>query len=620
MVMFHEVEMMLEAPLETVAIRCCSAPFLQWLYETSLQPLAEAHPDKLPPPERKDVAARDKKPKKPYLATLLTAVLRDPKLGLGFYERLPSPTQKAIAALTWSKAINLAALEEAIGSPVAIENPGEQRIYEPYLLLPEHGFLMVHSGRSGQWRYYGSQSGPPKKKDLLASLPIEVRQCFRNFLPSPPDYELNPIADLPAKAGIRSAAGPYGIADLRLVLGFIEQGHLKRTKSDRVTLPSIHAVREMIQGPEFFPDADETDLAVLRSRLLTVGTSLLDPKERAEILANPDRPELLRTALGKMLVLPTFLHAELLGHLDSPRNRWLDYHPPSVKALPAFFAKFPPGQWVSWENIATYHLLREKSPSLFPPDATRFQANLRAEGNPWEKTFLVGGDEIFPLVAAPLLKGYAFLLAALGMAEIAYDPPRRVTRHLPGKHYLSPFDGLRYVRLTGWGEFVLGRRKSWEIDAGPAKTHRVILDETRLLATCLDADALTRLALERLLEPFAPGRYRLTAKSLLGGCATRADIEKRILLFRQVVSDRPPALWEDFFSRTLARVAPLIPEPEFVVLKLTDDEELRRHLTSDPILREIVLKVEGLRIAVRQGDLRKLTKRLEQFGYLSPVA
>lgn len=118
----------------------------------------------------------------------------------------------------------------------------------------------------------------------------------------------------------------------------------------------------------------------------------------------------------------------------------------------------------------------------------------------------------------------------------------------------------------------------------------------------------------------APGRYRLTPKSFLGKCASRADVEERIRLFRQVVCDRPPAIWESFFSRTLARITPLKPEPEFVVLKLADDEELGRHLAGDPVLREIVLKVEGLRIAVRQGDLRKLTKRLEQFGYLSPIA
>jgi hypothetical protein len=54
-------------------------------------------------------------------------------------------------------------------------------------------------------------------------------------------------------------------------------------------------------------------------------------------------------------------------------------------------------------------------------------------------------------------------------------------------------------------------------------------------------------------------------------------------------------------------------------MKLSADEEIRRLFASDPVLREIVLKVEGLRIAVRGDDLKKLAKRLEQFGYLSPI-
>ena len=75
----------------------------------------------------------------------------------------------------------------------------------------------------------------------------------------------------------------------------------------------------------------------------------------------------------------------------------------------------------------------------------------------------------------------------------------------------------------------------------------------------------------------------------LGGCASRADVEERIRLFRRIVSDRPPALWEAFFARTLARIAPLKTEPDYVVLKLDAEEELRRHFATDPVLRELAL-------------------------------
>ena len=175
------------------------------------------------------------------------------------------------------------------------------------------------------------------------------------------------------------------------------------------------------------------------------------------------------------------------------------------------------------------------------------------------------------------------------------------------------------MRLTPLGEFVFRRRDHYELAAGPLTRTPMVLDETRLLATCRNADQLTELALRQFMEPLTAGHYRMTPKSFLGGCGSREDIEERIRLFRRVVSATPPAIWEQFFQRTLARVAPLNLEPDYLVLKVGDQDELRRLFASDPVLREIILKVEGLRIAVRRDDLKKLAKRLEQFGYLSPI-
>jgi hypothetical protein len=125
--------------------------------------------------------------------------------------------------------------------------------------------------------------------------------------------------------------------------------------------------------------------------------------------------------------------------------------------------------------------------------------------------------------------------------------------------------------------------------------------------------------MSQFMEKLAPDRYRLTPQSLLRGCASRQDLEERLVLFRRVVTAKPPAVWERFFESTLARIAPLELEPDHVVFKINSDEAIRRLFATDPVLREISLKVEGLRIAVLRRDLKKLAKRLEHFGYLSPL-
>ncbi|MCL4177961.1 MAG: hypothetical protein KJ072_09480 [Verrucomicrobia bacterium] len=312
---------------------------------------------------------------------------------------------------------------------------------------------------------------------------------------------------------------------------------------------------------------------------------------------------------------------ELLGHLANRQNRWARYHPASIRQLPAFFATLPAGKWVAWENVRRYRELREQVPTLFGPDTNGLDALATTVGREeWSRFVDVTANTEFELVGEPLLKGFTFLLAAFGLAEIAYDSPTHSKYRRAKKAWLTPYDGLRFARLTPLGEFVFRRRDTYELASGPPTRASIVLDETRLLATCRNADSLTELALGQFMEKLAPGRYHLTPKSLVGGCRSRADLEERIRLFRRVVPAKPPAIWEAFFERTLARTSPLEFEPDYLLLKVGADEEIRRLLTSDPALREVVLKAEGMRIAVRRQDLKKLDRRLEQFGYLSPLA
>jgi len=409
------------------------------------------------------------------------------------------------------------------------------------------------------------------------------------------------------------------MADLRLVAEYIAQGHLKYTKSEQVAMPSLKILRQMTGGPEFFDAPADSDLALLRTRLLVGGTAFAGEKERENLLARSDSAEPVRAMCEKMLANASFLHEELLDHLTNRHNHWCHHSAQSVKNLASFFGMFPAGKWVSWENMRTYHALRETVPSLFGQSTGGLVANATLVEDTWSRAVHVDGHNEFKLIGEPLLKGYAFLLAAFGLVEIAYVSPTHDTYRRPKKDYLTPYDGLRFARLTPLGEYVFRQRKTYEVAGGPPTRSRIVLDEVRLLATGQNADPLTELALNQFLEKLAPGRYRMTPKSFLGGCGSRADIEERIRLFRRVVSSAPPAIWELFFERTLARIAPLNLEPEYIVLKVSADEEIRRLFASDPVLREIVLKVEGLRIAVRQSDLKKLAKRLEHFGYLSPI-
>ncbi len=618
MASIHETESLLSLPIEVVLLKLYPVGFLKWLYDVNLRQLVETYPAVLRPPDRTQIFGLEKAPKKAYLTALLLAVCQDKEMGRRLFETLPPETREVLDAVTWERRMNLAALEKRLGRQIVVANPDERRAnYEPFLIPPEHGFLVIVKSQESQWGYR-AWNEKPKREDYCLVLPDEIRKLCKAWVPPPVGYELLPLDEVPDSAGSRYSCDRKAISDLRLVAEYIAQGHLKYTKSERVAMPSLKAIHQLTVGPEFFEASDNGDLALLRTRLLVGGMSFAGENERENLLAHADSAESVRDLFAKVSANAAFLHEELLPHTAHERNRRCKYCAASLKHLASFFAKLPAEKWVSWENIRSYHTLRELRPTLFYEASGSLQAQATRESDLWSTSVFIKQQNEFELVGEPLLKGYAFLLAAFGMAEIAFVPPAGGAYHRPKKAYLTPYDGLRFVRLTPLGEFVHGRRTTFEVARGPALRAAITLDEVRLLATCRNTDKLTEIALGQFMEKLAPGRYRMTPKSLLSGCARREDIEERLRLFRRVVSAAPPPIWEDFFARTLARMAPLRLEPDFAVLKVSADEEIRRLLASDPILKEIILKVEGLRIAVRTGDLKKLGKRLEQFGYLSP--
>jgi len=620
MAMHHEIRSLLEASLEDVLVRLYSVTTLRWLYDVSLHALAESHAERLPVPPRAPGSNPGKAPRKADLVVLLLAVLRDKEMGRRFWESLPRPTRDLVAALTWERQASLEALEKSLGCPIAMVNPDQRRRhYEPFLLPPEFGLVALFRSMESAWGYYPHHN-QPRKEDYLVVLPDTVRRVFKQIVPPPIGYDLIPLDGEPASTGKHYCPAQSALPDLHMVAELIAQGQLQYTKSERLTLSSLKKLRQVTDGAEFFEDAGDRDLALLRIRLLAGGTAFAGKKQWEQLLARPDSAEPVRALFQSVSQNACFLHEELLPHLSNRHNEWHDHHEPSTKQLAAFFGKLPPGRWVTWENIRSYHRLREQMPTLFGADTRGLLARVTTQGDAWSDTAHVSELNAFELVGEPLLKGFAFLLAAFGLAEIVYDVPRHPTYRRPGKENLTPYDGLRHVRLTPLGEFALGRRKSFETAAALPARPPVILDESRLLVTCREPDKLTELALGQFMESLAPGRYQMTPKSFLNGCHSRQDIEARIHQFRRAISPTPPANWEAFFERTLNRVAPLAFEPDYVVLKVGADEEFRSLLASDPILRETILKVEGLRIAVRQGDLKKLVKRLAQLGHLSPIA
>lgn len=270
--------------------------------------------------------------------------------------------------------------------------------------------------------------------------------------------------------------------------------------------------------------------------------------------------------------------------------------------------------------------------------------------HPYERNHYLRATDYFDAVIAPYLKGTMFLFAALGLVEIVYDVPVNPVLQNGTKPYLSPYDGLKAVRVTVLGKFIIGETKSYIPSVAPKQKsdYSVSFDESRLLmslhaddkkrqmymsdfaktaamTTTISAkqertDGAEAKSAEQASEQSSPRTYyKMSYADFLTDCRKRADVVKKIERFRTYIvghTNPLPSVWENFFTELLAKVEPLRRRPTLVMFSVKPSPELMHLLTHDHQLREIVHKAEGFHIFVEESNVPALTKRLRECGYL----
>jgi hypothetical protein len=239
----------------------------------------------------------------------------------------------------------------------------------------------------------------------------------------------------------------------------------------------------------------------------------------------------------------------------------------------------------------------------------------RIQADEWEKGFRVDWYLKHLLVTRPLLRGYCYLMASLGLLEIAEEEPEKPLKKRGKMVPISSFDSLAYARITPFGAWCLGIS---EEKPEPAKVcYEAIADRDLPLVTCRGHSLECKIYLERIGEPLGEERYRISEASLIRECKSMEEITSRINDFHRLVADEPAAHWKDLFSRVRQR-AELFQNPKrCFMIHLPADKELRRLFLEDKKISSLVTRAEGGRIVVEEKNYQKLRKALETFGFLN---
>jgi len=68
-------------------------------------------------------------------------------------------------------------------------------------------------------------------------------------------------------------------------------------------------------------------------------------------------------------------------------------------------------------------------------------------------------------------------------------------------------------------------------------------------------------------------------------------------------------------DEVLDKINPLTRRPKMAVYKLASNKELISLMARDEVLKKYIAKAEGYHILIEASNVKKVKKRLEEFGY-----
>ncbi len=574
------------------------------------------------------------------LAKLLAHILSTPELLTQLLRFLPEKAAEALKILSLEKnGCETSDLEKKLEVKIATKPSGyggKVSVAYPFAL-----FSFQRTGYRYDFRDYG----------LRMSLPIEVRACLRRYFLAGEKDPLTPLETSPTGA-FRYNSEAYITKNAPVLWSFMSMGQLQYSSTNEKPLKaSLRAMGQMCGLPEFFPPKTK-DLDTVAAQLLvsflencTNQDTAQTPLEYSQYWFKQFDKAKFPEREGVLWMLKEERGIRLLNRID--------------EGLIELLRGLPKQGFVGAEGLRSYVLLHSEKFMLVPEQYAHncFFLNPTpafANDNPYKNLMPIPDDHYFDVVVMTAVRGMMFFFAALGMVEIVYDEPVNKLMQNGMKDYVSPFDNLVAVQITPLGRYLVGAEKKYKAaEASNQESFEVFFDEQMLLAAIHNNDKLRLMAIEKFMRPLALGAassagkkevsasstntdatsdapthneahthrryFKMSYEAFLHDCSVLSQVEEKITLFRsQLCSPKQklPAVWEEFFQNIIARAQPLKKANMLVAYTVQPSPELTRLLSTDVILKRIVIRAEGYRILVAKSDVYALVTRLRQLGYL----
>lgn len=450
------------------------------------------------------------------------------------------------------------------------------------------------------------------------SINYPLRSFIKKRLPLPAFARLAPPADIKGKVERMHEDDQAIFQQLPPILNFIAQGNLKLTKNGKDVLRgSLKKMANACGIDEFYSD-DVNELKYLKAKLLADFFSCMSPWKTKEL---EDLTGFLKTKIDQYFSFKEFTGHRSRSLFDHVKRQMDEFDSDNAeknmrKNFKNVLNRLPEKKWVATRNLAMTAFYDGIDFNPFS-DADEFNGLYITRNLPeysYRDKFSLQKLPITETLTLPYVKAMMFLMGALGIVELGYSTPENNIFRQYNKPWLSIYDGLKYVRLTGFGSYVIDRKNHFTPDI-TTQSAEIEIDEHKTMLSIYGNDPVKQMALAAVGQQITNSSYMVSYASFLKACSTRKDVENKIQFFRDNIIAEPPPIWESFFNEVLARMEPLEQMPAMSVFRVKPDRELLTLLTRDNILKKYVIRAENHHIIVKTSDVSKVKKRLALFGF-----
>ncbi|MGM0431933.1 MAG: hypothetical protein ACQEQU_04400 [Spirochaetota bacterium] len=212
------------------------------------------------------------------------------------------------------------------------------------------------------------------------------------------------------------------------------------------------------------------------------------------------------------------------------------------------------------------------------------------------------------------------ILHLLGFVDLAYTPEVDSKIHLPGKNYLSRYDGVSACRLSSYGAYFIGKDEEFNGITSSSPNPIIRLDDRELVIRVEHPNTTTAVLLKRFAEQVGVSLYTVRTDTFLEGCYSSEELSEKIEQFKKLTSQQLPARWQRFFSELESSANTLHPDTTPYIIYHLDAEDLktREIFTQDEYLKSVCIRATGPRIIIPRKEYKKVSLTCRGYGILIP--